>query len=101
MEIWVSTGEQFVPPRLKNKIENEKMIQRGQVDKAEHELEIQSHMLRQMTGRRYNRMNYGQYKSVKNPDFPVVKEGHWSEIPFEEQIKQAEVHKLKVTYFQS
>ncbi|CAF0796043.1 unnamed protein product [Brachionus calyciflorus] len=95
VEIWVSCGEQFIPPKLKTKIENEKMVQREQVDKAEHELEIQSHMLRQMTGRRFNNLNYGQYKSVKNPDFPVIREGHWSEVPYEEQIKQEEVNKLK------
>lgn len=96
VEIWVSCGEQFIPPKLRNKIESEKMAQREQVDKAEHELEIQTHLLRHMTGRRYNAQNFGQYKAVKNPDFPVVKEGHWSEIPYEEQLKQAEVNMLKV-----
>ena len=49
-----------------------------------------------MTGRRMNKQTTGEYKAVKNPECPVVKEGHWSEVPFEEQAKQAEVYQLRV-----
>jgi hypothetical protein len=96
IEIWVSSGESFVQPKLVSKNETQKMIQREQVDKAEHELEKQTHALRQMTGRRLTQMKTGQYKPIKNPDYPVVKEGHWSEVPYEEQVKQNEVNELKV-----
>ena len=96
IEIWVSCGESFVQPKLVSKNETQKMIQREQVDKAEHELEKQTHALRQMTGRRLTQMKTGQYKPIKNPDIPVVKEGHWSEVPYEEQVKQNEVNELKV-----
>jgi hypothetical protein len=96
IEIWISCGESFIQPKLVSKYENQKMTQRELVDKAEHELEKQTHALRQMTGRRLTSMKTGQYKPIKNPDFPVVKEGHWSEVTYEEQVKQTEVNQLKV-----
>lgn len=96
IEVWVSCGEQFIAPKLVTKNENQKLLHREQIEKAEHELKIQSHTLRQMTGRRLKELNKGTYKSVKNPETPVVREGHWSEITFEEQVKQNEVNQLKV-----
>ncbi len=96
LEIWVSCGEAFVSPKMISDYENQKLAQREQTHKAEHELEKQTHALRQMIGRRLNSMSTGVYKSIKNPDFPVVREGHWSEVPYEEQLKKAEVDQLKV-----
>ncbi len=96
IEMWISCGESFIQPKLVSKYENQKMTQRELVDKAEHELEKQTHALRQMAGRRLTSMKMGQYKPIKNPEIPVVKEGHWSEVPYEEQVKQNEVNQLKV-----
>lgn len=96
IDVWVSCGEQFVQPKLVDQLENRKIAKREQIDKVEHELEIQTHTLRQMTGRRLNTMSAGQYRSIKNPEYPVIKEGHWSEVTYEEQIKQAEVSNLRV-----
>ncbi len=95
IEVWVSCGEPFVPLKVVSKSESMKHSHRNLVEKAEHEFDKQSHVLRKMTGRRLNTMKAGQYKSVKNPDFPVVKEGHWSQVPFEEKQKQEEVQELK------
>lgn len=49
-----------------------------------------------MTGRRFKTMEPGTLRPVQNPDYPVVKEGHWSNVPYEEQLKQIEVEELKV-----
>jgi len=95
IEVWVSCGEPFVPLKVVSKTETMKHSHRNLVEKAEHEFDKQSHVLRKMTGRRLSTMKAGQYKSVKNPDVPVVKEGHWSQVPFEEKQKQEEVQELK------
>lgn len=94
IEVWISCGEAFVPPSTVAKNETQKIIQRENIDKAEHELEKQAHALRQMTGRRLAGMNLGKYRSSKHPD---SREGHWTEVTYEEQVKQAEVNQLKVT----
>lgn len=75
--------------------ENRKNI-RKKVEDAGNKFDTQSHILKNMTGRRLKAMNPGAYKSIQNPDFPVVKEGHWSNVPYEEQIKKMEVDILKV-----
>jgi hypothetical protein len=67
---------------------------------ARTELDREQHALRQMTGRRLLRQSVGEYKSLKNPYNPVIKRGHWTEVPYEEEIKKIEVTKLKVlSYF--
>lgn len=96
IEIWVSCGEQFVSPKSVDLTENLKMMQREQVERAEQELGKQIHTLRQMAGRRLTSLSTGEYKAIKNPDLPVVKEGHWSEVTYEEEIKRNEVNQLKV-----
>ena len=63
------------------------------------ELDREMHTLRQMTGRRLMRQSIGEYKPVKNPEYPVVRRGHWSEVPYDEEIKKIEVTKLKVCHF--
>ena len=95
IECWVSCGEAFKEPSAIIKSETQKIIQRENIDKAEHELEKQAHLLRQMTGRRLSKMSVGKYKSVKNPEYPVKKEGHWTEVTYEEQVKKVEVSQLK------
>lgn len=95
IEVWVSCGEAFAPPDLVYKNEVQRLVNRETVDRAEHELEKQSHLLRQMQGRRIVGKSFGKYKSIKNPDYPVVKEGHWTEVTFEEKVKQVEVDQLK------
>lgn len=95
IEIWVSCGEPFISPKVVNKNETKKIMQREQIEKVGHELEIQTHALRQMTGRRLTGMNTGKYKPIKNPDHPVIKEGHWTEVTYEEHVKQNEVNQLK------
>jgi hypothetical protein len=95
IEIWISQGEAFISPRLVSKLETERLNQREQRDRVEHELEKQKHTLRHMIGRRLNARNPGELKSIKNPEIPVMKEGHWSEVTFDEQVKQIEVNNLK------
>ena len=96
VEVWVSSGEAFLSPEIVKQNENRKQQKREQIDRAQVELEKQTHTLRQMAGRRITKQTTGEYKAVKNPECPVVREGHWSEVPFEEQAKQAEVFQLKV-----
>lgn len=38
----------------------------------------------------------GEFKPINNPNYPVIKRGHWTEVPYEEEIKKIEVTKLKV-----
>ena len=94
-EIWVSCGEPFVDPRYVQVVGMQRASQREQTDRAEHELAKQKHALRHMTGRRMGSRNPGELKSIKNPRVPVVKEGHWSQVPYEEHVKAHEVHQLK------
>jgi hypothetical protein len=49
-----------------------------------------------MTGRRIKTMDPGVYRPVQNPEYPVVIEGHWANVPYDEQVKQIEVEELKV-----
>jgi hypothetical protein len=49
-----------------------------------------------MTGRRKMRLSAGEFRPVNNPNYPVIKRGHWTEVPYEEHIKKIEVSKLKV-----
>ena len=49
-----------------------------------------------MTGRRKMRLSAGEFRPVNNPSYPVIKRGHWTEVPYEENIKKIEVSKLKV-----
>ena len=99
IEVWVSCGEAFVSPNFVSKNESQRMMQRENINKVELELEKQAHALRQMTGRRLTGMNPGEYKAVKNPDIPVVREGHWTEMTYEEKVKKVEVNQLKVCLY--
>jgi hypothetical protein len=76
VEVWVSSGESFVSPETVQNNENKKQQKREQIDKVQTELEKQTHVMRQMAGRRMNKQTAGEYKAVKNPECPVVKEGN-------------------------
>lgn len=95
VEAWVSCGEQFIEPLQVHKQEAQRITNREQLDRAEHELEKQKHALRHMTGRRLSSMTPGELKPIKNPEVPVVREGHWTEVSYEEQRKHGEVNQLK------
>jgi hypothetical protein len=72
---------------------------RKKIDNAENNLVKSAHVLRQMAGRRLNTMNPGEYRGVKNEDDPVTKDGHWKDVPYNEEIKELEVEQLKVGFF--
>ncbi len=74
--MWVTSGEPFVSPQVVQKNENKSRQKREQIDKVQAELEKQTHVMRQMAGRRMNKQTTGVYKAVKNPECPVVKEGY-------------------------
>ncbi len=78
------------------KIAKTKKELRKKIDNAENSLVENNHVLRQMTGRRLNTMNPGEYRGVKNEDNPVTKDGHWKEVPYNEEVKEIEVEQLKV-----
>ena len=71
---------------------------RKRIEEPGNKLDTQTHVLRNMTGRRYKAMEPGTLRPVQNPECPVVKEGHWSNVPYEEQLKQIEVEELKVSF---
>ena len=71
---------------------------RKQVEEPGNKLDTQTHVLRNMAGRRIKAMDPGGLRPVQNPDCPVIKEGHWSNVPYEEQLKQIEVEGLKTEF---
>jgi hypothetical protein len=83
IEVWISMGEAFIQPDLVSQNESKKLRQKIEVNKAELELEKQSHIMRLMTGRRLSGKNQGQFKSC-------------TDVPYDEKVKEAEVNILKV-----
>lgn len=85
---------------FQEKFENGQLLamrtKRQKLDIVENNFETNTHVLRQMTGRRYKTMEPGEYKSVQNPDYPVTRDGHWTDVPYDEQLKSLEVNDLKV-----
>ena len=59
-------------------------------------LDMDKHVLRQIKGRRMDKMDPGVYKSTLSSKQPVVIEKHWQEPTAEEQDKHHSVHKLEV-----
>ena len=59
-------------------------------------LDIDKHVLRQIRGRRLDKMDPGTYKSTLSSKQPVVIEKHWQDPTVEEQDKHHSVHKLEV-----
>ena len=59
-------------------------------------LDIDKHVLRQLKGRRLDKMQPGEYKSTLSSKHPVVIEKHWQEPTVEEHDKHMSVHKLQV-----
>ena len=63
-----------------------------------YELEKEKHVLRQMQGRRYEGQSPGQYRTTRNPQHPVLVQGHWQEAPLGELQKHDIVHQLQVRH---
>ena len=59
-------------------------------------MEKKNHELRQMQGKRIVGKSSGYYVPAASGESPVIKTGHWQDIPYEEQMKQEEINKLKV-----
>jgi hypothetical protein len=83
---------------VKKNVKTKKEL-RKKIDNVENSFVENHHVLRQMTGRRFNTMNPGEYKGLKNEENPVTKEGHWKEVPYNEQVKELEVNRSKVRTF--
>lgn len=62
-------------------------------------MEKKNHELRQMQGKRIVGKSTGYYVAAVSGESQIVKTGHWQDIPCGEQMKQAEINKLKVIKF--
>ena len=71
-------------------------LERERLAPVAYELEKEKHILRQMQGRRLEELNPGEYHATRNPQHPVMLEGHWQDPPLDELLKHDTVHQLQV-----
>ena len=71
-------------------------LERERLAPVSYELEKEKHILRQMQGRRLEELNPGEYHATRNPQHPVMLEGHWQDPPLDELLKHDTVHQLQV-----
>lgn len=95
VEVWISAGEDFIHPAVIDGKEIQKNKMKQRVKKIESLLDKKNHELRQIKGKRMVDKSIGELVSTNNLDIPVVNKGHWSNIPYDEQLKQKEVELLK------
>ena len=95
VEVWISTGEEFIHPDVVDANEIQKNRMKERVKRVENFLDKKNHELRQMKGKRMAEKNVGELVPTSDLHAPVVKEGHWTSIPYDEQLKQKEVEVLK------
>ena len=91
VEVWISTGEEFIHPDVVDANEIQKNRMKERVKRVENFLDKKNHELRQMKGKRMAEKNVGELVPTSDLHAPVVKEGHWTSIPYDEQLKQKEV----------
>ncbi|KAL5007685.1 hypothetical protein ScPMuIL_016491 [Solemya velum] len=95
IEIWVSSGKNFVAPEIvESKVENRKK-KRAFCAAVSLELDMEKHMLRQMKGRRLEEQSPGEYRGTRSSRQPVIIEGNWQEPSVKEKMKHDTVHKLQ------
>ncbi|KAL8603779.1 hypothetical protein ACOMHN_058514 [Nucella lapillus] len=95
IEVWVSSGKNFVPPEVVESKEETRRKKRALRAQVCLELDAEKHCLRQMKGRRLKDQSPGAYKSTLSSSQPVVREGHWQEATVQETDKHHSVAKLQ------
>lgn len=95
IEVWVSSGRQFIPPEVVESKEENRKKKRTLCADIALELDLQKHILRQVKGRRLEELHPGDYQSTQNSKQPVVITGHWAQPTSEECVRQNKVHKLQ------
>ncbi|XP_071477073.1 doublecortin domain-containing protein 1-like [Diadema antillarum] len=95
VEVWVSQGEQFVPPEQVDYARALKAALRQERSRVMLELEKEKHVLRQMQGRRTAGMDGPDYVPTLSPDTPVLVEGGWTKPSVSEVKKSIQVNQLE------
>ncbi|XP_076472192.1 doublecortin domain-containing protein 1-like [Babylonia areolata] len=95
IEVWVSSGKNFVAPEVVESKEENRRKKRAVRAQVCLELDVEKHCLRQMKGRRFKDKSPGAYRSTLSAAQPVVLEGHWQDATAEERHKHQSVHKLQ------
>ncbi|XP_025087629.1 uncharacterized protein LOC112560197 [Pomacea canaliculata] len=96
VEVWVSSGKNFVPPEVVESKEVNRRKKRALRAQVCLELDVEKHVLRQMKGRRFKDLSPGAYRSTLSSQQPVIIEGHWQDITVEEQVKNETLQKLQI-----
>ncbi|XP_072841944.2 doublecortin domain-containing protein 1 isoform X1 [Pogona vitticeps] len=97
VEVWVSSGEPFMPLDTVQKAEKKERQKWLEKDKVLADLGKMKHKMRQLQGRRITKSSPPSLIPTKSPFQPVVVEGGWTEETEEEMklmemIKHTEMH---------
>ncbi|XP_028585658.2 doublecortin domain-containing protein 1 isoform X1 [Podarcis muralis] len=97
VEVWVSTGEPFLPLDTLQNAEREGRQKWSEKDKILADLDAMKHKMRQLQGRRIAKSKAASLVPTKSPLQPVVVEGGWTEETQEEMrlmetIQHTEMH---------
>ncbi|XP_054825956.1 doublecortin domain-containing protein 1 [Eublepharis macularius] len=84
IEVWVSSGEPFLPSDTLQNSERRKRQNWLEKDKILADLEAMKHKMRQLQGRRKTKLQPANMVPTKSPLQPVVIEGGWTEETQEE-----------------
>ncbi|XP_077178070.1 doublecortin domain-containing protein 1 isoform X2 [Paroedura picta] len=105
IEVWVSSGEPFLPLNTLQKAERQERQNWLEKDKILANLDAMKHKMRQLQGRRRTKFQPASMVPTKSPLQPVVVEGGWTEETEEEMklmenILHTEVHLSEIQAFQ-
>ncbi|KAG8125853.1 hypothetical protein E2320_021015 [Naja naja] len=107
VEVWVSSGEPFLPLDTLENIERQEKQKWLEKDKILADLNAMKHKMRQLQGRRITKYKAADLVPTKSPFQPVVVEGGWTEETQEEMklmetIQHTEMHlsELQALQFQ-
>ncbi|KAF6020845.1 hypothetical protein EB796_020833 [Bugula neritina] len=95
VEVWASSGEQFVRPEKVAADQKEMRHYRKLVSEINFSLQKEKHKLRQLQGRRLTGQHPGYYEATSSSVNPVVKRNHWQEMTYGESLAHNEVHQLQ------
>ncbi|XP_053139020.1 doublecortin domain-containing protein 1 isoform X3 [Hemicordylus capensis] len=97
IEVWVSSGEPFLPLDTLQKSERQERQNWLEKDKILADLDAMKHKMRQLQGRRITKYKAASLVPTKSPLQPVVVEGGWmeetqEEMKLMEDIQHTEMH---------
>ncbi|XP_015281857.1 PREDICTED: doublecortin domain-containing protein 5 [Gekko japonicus] len=106
IEVWVSSGEPFLPMDTLQNAERQEQQNWLEKDRILADLDTMKHKMRQLQGRRITKFQPANMVPTKSPLQPVVIEGGWTEETQEEMklmenILHTEMHLSEIQAFQS